>query len=144
MPAELGLNGSVFAYDYFNGTGHLIEADKTFSGRLGKDGWTYWIMTPVGESRMSLIGDTGLFVTRGKNRIEATSQEKGQLHTTVTAAADEKAITLSIYAPAKPTVQVKNGTCDGVTYDVGTGIARAKISADGNQGGQMDVTFALP
>jgi hypothetical protein len=143
-PASLGMKGRVFAYDYFNKTGRLIDAGNLFSDRLGKEGWTYWIMTPVGESGMSLIGDTNLFVTRGRNRIAAVSDQQKQINTTVLLAAGEQTITLSVYAPAKPDVQVKNGTCQSVTYDAGTGIAEAKIAADADQGGQVEVTFELP
>lgn len=143
-PASLGMKGRVFAYNYFDKIGRLIDAGKKFSDRLGTEGWTYWIMTPVGESGMSLIGDTGLFVTRGRNRIVAVSDQQKQINTTVLLAAGEQAITLSVYAPAKPMVRVKNGTCQSITYDASTGIAQAKIAADADQGGQMDVTFELP
>jgi hypothetical protein len=143
-PASLGMKGPLFAYNYFTATGHPINAEKTFSDHLGKQGWTYWIITPINQSGMSLIGDTGLFVTRGRNRISAISNQPKQMTTTVLLVPGEQTMTLSLYAPSKPQVQVKNGTCQSIIYEPATGIAQTKITSDTEQGGQIDVTFTLP
>jgi hypothetical protein len=129
--ASLGLSGRVFAYDYFGGTGRAIDAgQQRLAGQLKKDAWAYWVLAPVGESGMALIGDTGKFVTRGKARIAAVQDDAKGLHTSVLLAAGESAVTLALYAPngAAPRVDVTNGVCRRVDYEPADGIARIELA----------------
>ena len=60
------------AYDYFGGTLQTVDAAHPLAGTLSKDhDWKYFVVAPIGPSKMALIGDTGLFITRGKQRIES-------------------------------------------------------------------------
>jgi hypothetical protein len=138
------LSGQTYAYDYFSGTGRLIQGGE-LSEKLGADGWSYWVLAPVGPSRMALIGDTGKFITRGKQRITAIQDTPAGLNASLAFAPKEEVVTVAVYAPAEPSVHVTNGTCRKLTYDSATKIARAEITPAGDaRGSVVDVHFVLP
>jgi len=152
-PASLGFSGNVIVYDYFLKQGTETTADQVFHGHLNKDGWDYTVIVPIGPSGMALIGDTGKFVTRGKKRISSIRDNAGGLQTTILALPTDQKIPIALYAPAKPVVQVKNGSCDEVIYDAVTKIARAEITVDpaalpakveGDSVIQIEATFRIP
>jgi hypothetical protein len=140
-PESLGIHGPVFAYDFFNGTGQLVNAGASLSGNFDAQGWNYWVLTPVGPSGMAFIGDTGMFVTRGKKRIASIHDENGRLETSVLLSAGEHGVTLGVYTPSKPVVDVKNGSCKAVTYDAATKLARVEVVGD--SASEVSVTFRL-
>lgn len=60
---------------------------------------------------------------------------------------------MAVYSPSKPTVHVTNGSCDQITYDPTSKIARAKITIDpaahateidGDPVIKLEVTFQMP
>lgn len=128
--SSLGLPAQIFDYDFFNNTGNLVQLDQTISDHLNNQGWSYHIFVPVGPSGMAFIGDTGKFVTRGKKRISSMNDDATGLRTTLLACPSEKKLTLAVYSPSKPIVHVTNGSCDQITYDPSTQIARAQIAVD--------------
>jgi hypothetical protein len=80
-PADFGMSGNVYVYNYFDNTGSLIAANTAYTypisgsspGPSGTD-WKYYILSPVGSSGMALLGDQGKFVTFSKNRITAITE----------------------------------------------------------------------
>jgi hypothetical protein len=152
-PQSLGIHSPAFAYDFFNNTGQLIDAGQSLSGHFDAQGWNYWVLAPVGPSGMAFIGDTGMFVTRGKKRIASIHDEPGRLETSVLLATGEHGVTLGVYALSKPVVDVKNGSCKSVTYDAATKLAHVEIVADpaavstvvsGDPMTEVSVTLRLP
>ncbi|WP_037569904.1 carbohydrate-binding protein [Phaeacidiphilus oryzae] len=116
-PAELGLTGPAYAYDYFAGTGALVGPGGRVSARV--TGGTYWIVAPVGPSGIAFLGDAGKFVAHGAKRIERLSDD-GVVHATVAFAAGEGPVTLHGYAPRKPTATAGTGGVGPVSYDAAT------------------------
>lgn len=126
-PEELGVRGDAFVYDYFTRSGRVVKAGEDYSQRLNDRGWAYDVVCPVGRSGMALVGDVGMFVTRGRQRIAAVSEESGSLKATVLLAKAEDEVTLGVYARSKPAVEVSGGTLVGFKYDENTGLGRATV-----------------
>jgi len=153
-PSSLGLSGPAFVYDYFGGgTGSVISANQPIDGTIGDSGWAYRVVVPVDPSGMAFIGDVGKFVTRGTKRVETVQADPDRERATILLAGNEPSVTLAIYAPAKPDVQVQNGAVAQVEYDAASKIARAKIVPDksttytvidGERAARLDVTFSKP
>lgn len=151
-PRSLGLEGEVFVYDVLGGKGHLARAGSKVEEHLGDEGWSYRVLAPVGVSGMALVGDAGLFVTRGKQRIAAVRDDRKELGAIVLFAANEAKLTLAAYAPAKPAVEVRGGIAGDVRYDAATGLATVEVAVDPalaptgttDPVREMAVTFKLP
>lgn len=152
VPQSLGMAGKVFAYDYFAGSGHLVDSARPLDERLDKEGCAYAVLSPVSaRSGMSLVGDIGAFITRGRQRVTAIHESAGQLQASLLLAPTENEITVGLYAPNEPEVRVTNGRCRQLTYDAATGFARAELTV--NPGApltegadpvrHLDVTFAV-
>src|SRR6185437_5602638 len=60
--SELGLNRPVYAYDFFNGTGKLIEAAGNFSATVNNHSAAFYVFAPVGQSGIAFLGDRDKFV----------------------------------------------------------------------------------
>lgn len=93
-PAEAGSSGKLFAYDVRHKNGVVVDASKPLALDLSQD-WTNVIFVPVTRGGLALVGDTGKFVTRGRNRIAALSERAGGVDVEVTFAAGEKSVTLT-------------------------------------------------
>ncbi len=117
-PADFGASGRVYLYDYFAGTGRLVDAADAVDGAVTGDA-LYWIAAPVGPSGMAVLGDLDQFATMGKKRVTALSDD-GRVHLTVAFAAGESARTIRGYSPVAPEVQAVEGTVAGVTWDRAT------------------------
>src|SRR5262249_5942664 len=115
---------------FFAEKGRLIEPGKALSAPLGREGWAYQILCPVTRSGMALIGDVGVFVTRGRKRIASIDDQTDELKAKILFATDEQALTIAAYSPRKPGVRVSGGTCKDLAYDATSGIALARIVVD--------------
>lgn len=149
-PDSLGLHGNVFVYDWFAAKGRLVDTKENFSQHLNEDDWAYDVICPVGKSGMAFIGDLGLFATDGSQRIASVKEKQNRLRISLLLAPNEKDVTIGLYAPAKPAVTVKNGTCQQLDYDPASGLVRARIAINpaSKSGGSdstktMRVEFAL-
>ena len=123
---SIGIDGAAFAYDFFNTNGHRV--DRKLSEELGNDGWSYWTISPIGPSKMALIGDVDKFIPTGKQRIAEVKDDGQSLDVAVAFAANERDVTLALYAPAAPVASTGE-----VAYDSKTQIARVKIHTDKGQ-----------
>jgi hypothetical protein len=117
-PADLGLNGAAYVYDYFANRAQPLQAGQSYSTSVA-DG-SYLVVAPVGPSGIALVGDAGAFATLGQKRIGALS-DTGVVDATVEFAAGEQSVSLIGYAPAPPTARASAGAADPVAYDAGTG-----------------------
>ena len=119
VPSSLGATGEVYLYNYFAGTGAVVNASSacSFSASPANiyNGGSYFVIVPVGSSGIALLGDTNKFVTLGKKRI-ATLTDSGVLHATVAFGAGETNVWLSGYAPSMPYATVNNGSVSAANY----------------------------
>jgi uncharacterized protein (TIGR03437 family) len=126
-PASLGFSGSTYVYNYFTGSGRVVDAQDTYTEAIGN--LNYYVAVPIGASGIAFLGDTGHFVPLGKKRI-AQVADSGVLQATVLFAAGEKTRTLRGYAPAAPGVSAVKGSAGAVSFDAGTHLFSVPVSAD--------------
>jgi hypothetical protein len=119
-PADLGIEGRVYVYNYFSGTGRTLAPSDVYAEPM-TDGRAYYVIAPVGPSGIALLGDRGHFVTLGRKRITSLSDD-GSVHVSVSFAAGETSRTLFGFAPSAPTVTTSTGAAGEVSFDAATGI----------------------
>jgi hypothetical protein len=129
-PSEFGLNGPVYVYDYFAGTGHRLDACTPFSAPLVANRTAYYILAPVGKSGIAFLGDSGKFVSNGHQRISALRDEPGKLSLKVVFAESENSVVLHGYAAASPKVSVQGGKVGALRYEADTQHFEIEISPD--------------
>jgi hypothetical protein len=129
-PAELGLSGPVYVYDYFSGAGKLLNDGANFSAPLGRNASAFYVVAPVGRSGTAFLGDKDKFVGTGKQRIASLQDEAGRLTVGLAFAGNEKSVVLHGYAAAAPKVTVLAGQDDGVQYNPATHYFTVKIKSD--------------
>jgi hypothetical protein len=121
----LGLTGKVYVYNYFTGTGTIVQAGHSFTGTVGTG--SYYIVVPIGQSGISFLGDAGKFVSLGKKRISHLS-DNGSVQATIAFANSETSLTMQGYSPTKPNVTASDGTTGSVTYNSATGLFSFAVS----------------
>jgi hypothetical protein len=118
QPSDLGLDRSTYLYDYFGGSGRVVNPSDTVSMQTS-GGMLYLIAAPVGPSGIAMLGDLGQFVSAGKKRVTALG-DNGAVHVTVAFASGEKSRILTGYSPAPPLARAVVGTADPVKFDTAT------------------------
>ncbi len=116
-PAELGYTGTVCIYDNASGTVTPLKSNERFELSLPPNGVRSYIVAPVGRSGIGFLGDSGKFVSTGRQRISQIKDDPGELTATVLFADSEKTVALHGYAGVKPSVAVQNGTAGEVKFD---------------------------
>ncbi len=114
-PADLGISGAAYVYDYFGQRGRLVPANSSFTDSVPADG-SYYIVAPVGPSGMALVGDAGKFVSAGRQRINLV-EDAGSLNVSVHFAQGESGTLLWGYAPVQPILMVPSGSNTRMSYD---------------------------
>ena len=131
-PSELGASGPVYVFDYFSGVGRIANPGDRITPSL-PEGWSYQVVSPVGPSGIAMIGDTGQFVTLGRKRIAALSDD-GVVHITVNFAAGETARTIVGYSPGKP-----RASAGRLNYDPTSGRFGITIAPGPNGTASIDI-----
>jgi len=131
-PGSLGLSGPVYVYNYFAGRGTLMDAGDTFSEPMD-NGRAYYIVTPIGPSGVAFLGDAEQFVSLGRKRIAALTDD-GTLEATIAFADGEPSRTLYGYSSSEPNVTAITGAIASVTYDPSMQLFTVVVSpgADGS------------
>ena len=149
-PADFGMSGNVYVYNYFDNAGSLIAANTAYTypisggtpGALGTD-WKYYILSPAGPSGMALVGDQGKYVTFSKNRINAISETSSSMTVSVAFGAydantpDQAAVMLG-YSPVAVTVTPNaGGAVSNQTYNTTTHVFRFDFQPSGTYSGEV-------
>ncbi len=138
-PATLGLDGPVYVYNYFGGSGKLIDAAAGFQDSLDGDR-AYYIVAPVGPSGIAFLGDAGHFVSLGKKRVPQL-RDGGAVEAIISFAAGESSRMLFGYSPSAPIVTAASGGADVPSYDEQTHLFRVTVTPD--YSGSADITISL-
>jgi len=112
--ADAGLSRPVYLYDYFAGAGRVVLPGEWLNEDAGE--YRYLVAAPIGRSGIALLGDTGHFVTLGKKRVTALSDD-GVVHVSLAFAAGESSRTLEGYSPGRPAVIATSGMAGLPVYD---------------------------
>jgi hypothetical protein len=117
-PTDFGAAAPVYAYDYFGGKGQVLgPADLVQQAITGEA--LYLILAPVGPSGIAVLGDLDQFVSMGKKRVPAFTDD-GTARVTVAFAQGEASRTITGYSAAPPAVTAVEGAIGQVTWDRGT------------------------
>jgi hypothetical protein len=114
-PASLGVSQAAYLYDYFAGTGQVVNPPDVLAMPIVGDA-LYLVMAPIGPSQMAILGDVDQFVTMGKKRIPAMTDD-GAIHLTVAFANGETVRSVRGYSPFPPAVKATAGSAGHVAYD---------------------------
>ena len=108
-PADVGIKGDTYVYDYFAHRGRLLSAGSVFTDSVPSNG-SYFVVAPVGPSRIALVGDTAKFVAAGAQRI-GRLEDDGVVNISLEFAPAETGTTIWGYSPSAPVVNaIRNGT----------------------------------
>ncbi len=129
-PADLELSGPTYVYDYFSGNGKLLNKSEKFSAPLGRNASAFYVLAPLGKSRIAFLGDKNKFVGTGRQRIASMHDEPGKLTVGVVLAENENTVTLNGYAASEPTATIISGTDDSVQYNPATGYFTVVVKPD--------------
>lgn len=135
---SLGISTPAFVYDYFQGTGTLVEAGGSYSSMVDYSG-SYYIVAQLGMSGIAFIGDAGKFVCCGKKRVEQLS-DNGLLQVLVRFAPGEERLSLLLYSAVEPAVEAGAGKV-AILKSYGAGIHRVTVSP--SQTGEALVSFRI-
>jgi hypothetical protein len=114
-PASLGVNDRAYVYDYFGGTGQVVNPSDVVARPIVGDS-LYLVVAPIGPSEMAVVGDVGQFVPMGKKRIPVLIDD-GEIQLTVAFAAGETARIITGYSPFLPAAKATAGSVAPVAYD---------------------------
>ncbi len=120
-PADLQTQGLVCVYDYFAANGRWLEKGESYTGQVQPGGIGYFVVAPAGASGVALLGDSGKFVSMGRQRIASVEDRPKSLTAEVVLSPSEDSVTLHGYCHGKPAVTVRQGSADPVSYDAATG-----------------------
>lgn len=112
---DLGLDGAMYVYNYFSQSGQVVAANTTYSDSVATSG-SYYVVAQIGPSGIGFLGDTGKFVSAGRQRI-GPIQDDGILSTSIQFASGEVNTSVQGYSPTAPVVTATHGSLGLVSYD---------------------------
>jgi hypothetical protein len=121
QPADLGLTGDVWLYEPRAKAAKKISARTVWTVKLKPHEANYFIVAPVGPSKIVFFGDAGKFVSTGHKRIAAIEESRDSLTATVIFAAGEKGVRLFGYAKREPKLMAVEGQVSDLSFDPASG-----------------------
>jgi hypothetical protein len=97
------------------------------------------VVAPIGPSGVAFLGDTGKFVSAGRQRI-GPIQDNGILSTSIQFAAGEINTSVQGYSPTAPVVTVNEGSLSLVSYDPVRRLFTIVIAPGANQTASISIS----
>jgi hypothetical protein len=138
--AALGYGGPVYAYNAFDGHGRYLLPSETLEFLAPADG-TYWIVVPVGRSGVGFLGDTGKFVSNGRNRVDRL-RDTGVLTARIVFSVGESRLRLHGFSRVRPEIRAARARVENLIYDSRTGLFQFDLLA--KPGTSLEVTLSTP
>jgi len=113
--AELGYRGPVYAYDYFQKAGVLLDPDECLAIVISNH-IAYWIVVPAAGSGIGFLGDQDKFVSNGRKRVSHIS-DNGVLSARIVLAKSEDRVRLHGFARERPEISARDGMIENMTYE---------------------------
>ena len=132
------VNGRAFVYNYFAHAGTIVDSSDVFTESVADD-YTYYIVTPIGESGIGLLGDTAHFVSLGKQRITSVV-DNGVLEVAIAFAPGEGARTIQGYSPLQPAVTAVKGAAQVRAYDPSAHLFSINVTDAGDRSAAFRLT----
>jgi hypothetical protein len=136
--ADLGLPGAMYVYNYFSQAGQLVAANSNFFDSVSTAG-SYYVVGSVGASGIAFFGDTGKFVSAGRQRI-GPIQDSGILNTSIQFTEGETSTSIQGYSPTPPVVTANQGSVGPVTYDPVRQIFTVVVTPSSNQTASISIS----
>jgi hypothetical protein len=124
-PADYGIAGAAYLYDYLAGVGYPIAANAALSLTLNS-GVGYYVLSAVGRSGIAMLGDHDQFVTMGRKRISRFADE-GRISVMVDYAPGETVRTLFGYSPVPVAAAALSGAIEAPQWSASTQIFTIKV-----------------
>jgi hypothetical protein len=144
-PADTGLSGLVYLYNYFRGKGYIYKAGETIKSKLGESDVLYCIAVPIGKNGIAIVGDVSKLVPCASERISAISQVNDQTYVQVNLFPGENSVTITGYGAAQPRAIAINGDTAALQYDAQTKIfsAQARRAASASVDSNITITLVI-
>jgi hypothetical protein len=124
-PSALGMTQPAYIYNYFTKAGKIVQPQNTYSDTIA-NGIAYYIVMPIGPSGMAFLGDNGHYVSLGKKRITALT-DNGTITATIAFASAESARNVFGYSPTAPVITATHGQIGRVNYTSSTGLFNVSV-----------------
>jgi hypothetical protein len=139
-PAALGLADSVYIYDWIGAKGRRVSADEPWTQKITEP--AYWVVVPVGPSRIAFLGDLGKFASLGGKRVTDLSDD-GIVDATLDFAAGERSVTVHGWSQVRPAATAVDGRVGRLEFDRDSGRFRVEVFP-GKSGSARLRIFAAP
>ncbi|MDE3196293.1 MAG: hypothetical protein KGN84_08110 [Acidobacteriota bacterium] len=124
-PHAFGMTGANVLYDSLGRSAIYLGAGQTWTGTLA--GPAYYVLAPIGPSGIGFLGDSGQFVTLGRERV-ASVGDSGALAAVISFAPGEKVRKVFGYASQAIGVQSLAGSHYAVTWDSTSGLFQFAVT----------------
>lgn len=104
-PGAIGVTKQAYVLDLSTGRGNFWAPGALIEEEIGRQGYAYHLVSPVGRSGIALLGDLSKIVPTGKQRIAAVSDTAADMKVTVEFAKGESAVTIQVACTAMPAVR---------------------------------------
>jgi hypothetical protein len=138
-PESVSVAGPAYVYDYFQAKGAVVSAGAQFTDTVDYSG-SYYVVAPVGPSGLAFLGDSGKFVSAGKKRVAALSDD-GTLRVSLQFAPSETSVVLHLYSAVKPVVLTSTGSAARVESE---GQDRYRVVVFPDSSGLASLSFWQP
>lgn len=139
--SDLKIAGPVYAYDWKNHTGKLLQPTETLSMTFS-DGWAYTVLSPVAKSGIALLGDAEKITPMGVARIRVTAVRGRETRATVHFAANEGPRIISGYAAQEPAVRALTGQVSNFHYDAASHVFTVQVSGGKGEEAALSIKAA--
>lgn len=129
-PQEVGMSGDACVYDARAGTLRRLAASARYTFTLFPRQTAYFVVAPVSQAGISLLGDAGKLVPAGRKRIASLVEDSGSLTATVVFAPEESTVRLFGCATRRPRVSALKGTSEQVVFDAASGRFEVQVHPD--------------
>jgi len=141
---ELGVSGSVFAYNWVTHKGQVVADDGSLEMKFA-DGWAYQVLSPVSQEGIALLGDSDKITPMGRARIaDVSASVDGDISATIRFASGEKVQKISGYAPHRPTIEAISGNIAKTDYDEIAHMFTVHVTPGSSQQAEIRISAQAP
>ena len=134
---DIELRGDYIAYNFETGEVRKLPAGSSLTiDKNTKNPWAYWILSPIMENGMALIGDVFKFITAANERIMHVYVKDNKFSIEVKGVAGEKA-NIALFSEYEPNIiKVNNKTVDNDkwSYNKNNKLLNVYIQFDNHDG----------
>jgi hypothetical protein len=135
--SELGIGGTVYAWNWVTHTGELLSSGRQLQLQF-VDGWSYEVLAPVNTAGIALLGDISKIVPLARKRFTTVSN-RNAVKADVVFARNEKKLILTGYASHEPSVRAITGSVSGPNYSPTTHLFSFEVHPDNHMRASVQI-----